>query len=203
VLDESKDPFSRSRVLGAAVEILCTAGDNPAALAAAQELEAIASELDMPLLHAMASTALGRVQLATSEARASIATLRGAWRAWNELEIPYEAARARMVIADACSVLDDDDGAQMERDAARATFEQLGAIPDLRSGAPQTAVDTLTPRELEVVRLLATGATNRALARALAISEKTVATHVGHVFTKLGVESRAALTAYAYEHKLV
>lgn len=199
VLDESNDPISRSRVLGAFVEIMCVTGDAPAALAAARELEAIASELNMPLLHAMASTALGRAQLATADVRTALATLRTAWRAWNELEIPFEAARVRTLIADACAALGDADGEQMERDAARATFEQLGAgldpVPPPASG--------LTARELEVVQLLATGATNRAIARKLQISEKTVATHVGHMFTKLGVESRAALTAYAYEHGLV
>jgi len=204
VLDESTDPFSRARVLGAFVEITCVTDEAAAALPAAQELEAIASELNMPFLRAMASTALGRVQLATSDVRVAVATLRRAWRTWSELEIPYEAARVRMLIADACAALGDDDGEQMERDAARATFEQLGAAlyPPLSQEASQPT-NGLTTRELEVVRLLATGATNRAIARELRISEKTVATHVGHMFTKLAVESRAALTAYAYEHGLV
>jgi DNA-binding CsgD family transcriptional regulator len=202
VLDESNDPISRSRVLGAFVEIMCVTGDAAAALPAAQELEAIASELNMPLLRAMASSALGRAQLATADVRGALATLRTAWHAWNELEIPYESARVRMLIADACAALGDDDGEQMERDAARATFEQLGAAPDPAS--PREAPPHgLTARELDVVRLVATGATNRGIARELRISEKTVASHVGHMFTKLGVESRAALTAYAYEHRLV
>jgi DNA-binding CsgD family transcriptional regulator/tetratricopeptide (TPR) repeat protein len=202
VVDEARGPIARSRVLGAFVEIMCLTGDADAALAAAQEFETIASELNMPLLRAMASTALGRAQLAMLDTRSALTTLRGAWRTWNELEIPYEAARARMLIAAACAALGDEDGAQMERDAARATFEQLGAVLELSQGTRE-ASDDLTARELEVVRLLATGATNRAIARALEISEKTVATHVGHVFTKLGLESRAAVTAYAYTHGLV
>ena len=204
VLDEANDPLSRSRVLGVFVEITCVTDEAAAALPAAQELEAIASELNMPFLRAMASTALGRVQLATSEARVALTTLRRAWRTWSELEIPYEAARVRMLIADACAALGDDDGEQMERVAARATFEQLSAVlyPPLSQEASQS-VNGLTNRELEVVRLLATGATNRAIARELGISEKTVATHVGHMFTKLGVESRAALTAYVYRHALL
>jgi DNA-binding CsgD family transcriptional regulator len=205
LLDESNDPFSRARVLGAFVEIVCVVGDAAAALEAAHELETIASELRMPLLHAMAATAVGRAQLATADVRAALTTLRTAWRAWNELEIPYEAARVRILIADACAALGDDDGQQMERDAARAIFEQLGAAPDPGPLSREASLPTngLTGRELEVVLLLATGATNRAIARELRISEKTVATHVGHMFTKLGVESRAALTAYAYEHGLV
>jgi DNA-binding CsgD family transcriptional regulator len=203
VLDESSDPIARSRVLGAFVEIMCLTGDADAALAAAQEFETIASVLNMPWQRAMAATALGRAQLATSDARSALTTLRAAWRVWDELKIPYEAARARALIADACTALGDDDGAQLERDAARATFEQLGAAQDLRSLAHEAPAAGLTARELEVVRLLATGATNRAIARALQISEKTVATHVGHVFTKLGVESRAALTAFAYQRGLL
>lgn len=199
-LDEATDPLSRSRALGPFVDIMCLAGDPEAALSAARELEAIASELGMPFLRAMASTALGRALLTTGDARAALSTLRAAWRAWNELEMPYEAARTRMLIADACASVGDEDGEQLERDAARSMFEQLGAAPDsLRRGPPAG----LTARELEVVRLLATGATNKAIARQLGISEKTVATHVGHVFTKLEVESRAALTAYAYEHGLL
>ena len=204
VVEESHDPLARPRMLSAFVEIMCVTRDTAAALSAAQELEAFATDLGMPLLRAMASTALGRAQLAASDARAALATLRAGWRAWNELEIPYEAARVRMLIADACAALGDNDGEQMERNAARATFEQLGAAADVapsRTGLRDA--DGLTARELEVVRLLATGATNRAIARALRISEKTVATHVAHVFTKLGVESRAALTAYMYEHGLV
>ncbi|HEX9697261.1 MAG TPA: LuxR C-terminal-related transcriptional regulator [Actinomycetota bacterium] len=205
VLDESNDPFSRARVLGAFVEIMCVVGDTAAALKAAQELEGIASELKMPLLRAMAATALGGAQLATADVRAALTTLRNAWRAWNELEIPYDAARVRILIADACAVLGDGDGEQMERGAALAIFKQLGAAPDQGSLSRDASAPTsgLTGRELEVVRLLATGATNRTIARKLGISEKTVATHVGHMFTKLGIESRAGLTAYAYEHGLV
>lgn len=205
VLEESHDRLARPRMLSAFVEIMSVTGDTAAALSAARELEAIATDLGMPLLRAMASTALGRAQLAASDAGTALTTLRAAWRAWNELDIPYEAARMRMLIADACAALGDRDGEQMERAAARATFEQIGAAPELASPSRDGSLPAngLTAREVEVVRLLATGATNRAIARELRISEKTVATHVGHVFTKLGVESRAALTAYAYEHGLV
>lgn len=201
VLDESTDPMARSRVLGAFVEIMCLAGDAAAATSAAHEMQTIASELDMPLLRAMASTALGRAQLVGSDAGAALRTLRAAWHAWNNIDAPYEAALVRMVIADACAALGDDDGAQMERDAARASLQQLGAATDLGPASPPAS--SLTARELDVVRLLATGATNRSIARELHISEKTVATHVAHMFTKLGVESRSALTAYAYRHGLI
>ena len=61
----------------------------------------------------------------------------------------------------------------------------------------------LSARELEVLQALATGKTNRAIADELCISEKTVARHISNIFNKLGLSSRAAATAYAYEHHLV
>ena len=61
----------------------------------------------------------------------------------------------------------------------------------------------LTARELEVLRLVAAGKTNRAIAAELVLSERTVDRHVSNILAKLGVPSRAAATAYAYEHELV
>jgi DNA-binding NarL/FixJ family response regulator len=94
-------------------------------------------------------------------------------------------------------------------DAARAVFLELGAAPDVlrvdalaRAGSPGR-FGALTPRELEVVRLVAEGRTNRAIAGRLYLSEKTVDRHLSNVFAKLGVSSRAAATAYAYEHALI
>jgi len=111
-------------------------------------------------------------------------------------------------MARACRELDDHDTADMELEAARGVFEQLGAAPALQranalSRRPEPAAPGgLTPREVEVLRLVATGATNRAVADTLVISEKTVARHLSNMFTKLGIRSRAAATAWAYEHHL-
>jgi DNA-binding NarL/FixJ family response regulator len=134
---------------------------------------------------------------------------RRAWTAWQELEAPYEAARVRLLMAKACRQLGDHDTAEMELDAARRVFQELGAAPALarveelsRRAAPR-APGGLTAREVEVLRLVADGATNREIADTLVISEKTVARHLNNTFTKLGVSSRAAATAYAYEHELV
>jgi DNA-binding NarL/FixJ family response regulator len=109
----------------------------------------------------------------------------------------------------ACRDLGDEDSAEMEMDAARRVFRELGAAPDLtrmkehsRSATPKAA-GGLTPREVEVLRLVAAGKTNRAVADDLVISEKTVARHVSNIFSKLGVASRSAATAYAYQHDLV
>lgn len=209
VVDEAQDPVTRSRVLPTHVEIMLATGDVPAARAAADELWQIASHLDAAMLRAVAAHAQGAVLLSEGDARDACAVLRQAWTAWSELEAPYEAARARVLIGLACRELGDDDTAEMELDAARRAFQQLGAAPDLArverlsaTTAPKTA-GGLTAREVQVLGLVAAGRTNRAIATELVISEKTVARHVSNIFTKLGVSSRSAATAYAYQHDLV
>ena len=209
VLDEARDRVNRSRLLAAHVEIMLAVDDVQAARAAADELSAIAAGLGAPLLQAVAAHATGSVLLAEGDARAALAALRGAWTAWQALEVPYEAARVRVLIGIACRALGDEDGTQMELDAARWAFQQLGAAPDLMrlealaGTAAATAAGGLTAREVAVLRLVAAGKTNRAIADELVISEKTVARHISNIFTKLGLSSRSAATAYAYEHDLV
>ena len=139
--------------------------------------------------------------LAGGDARGALPRLRRAWSWWQRVEAPYEAARARLLVAEACRALGDDDAARMELEAGRAALEALGATGDL-AGLDPTASGPLSPREREVLRLLATGVTNRAIAGHLFLSEKTVARHVSNIFVKLGVASRAAATSYAYEHGL-
>jgi DNA-binding CsgD family transcriptional regulator len=205
----AQDPVARAHLLPALVEIMCAAGDVRAARAAADELSEMADDLDAPLLRALATHAQGAVLLFESDARAALGAQRHAWTAWQELEVPYEAARARVLIGLACRQLGDQEGAEMELEAARWVFQQLGAVPDLAGAealakkAPAKAAGGLTARELEVLRLVATGKTNRSIAADLFLSEKTVARHVSNIFTKLGLSSRAAATAYAYEHDLV
>jgi DNA-binding NarL/FixJ family response regulator len=207
-LDEAQD-MSRLGLLGPAVEILLAAGDIEAARTAAAELSRIAASHDAPLLHAISADATGAVLLAEGEARAALRALRLAWTGWQEIEAPYNAARARVLIGLACRALGDEDGAEMEFDAARWVFQQLGATPDLASAealslkTAAAAGGGLTQRELQVLRQIAGGKTNRAIAAELYISEKTVARHVSNIFTKLGLSSRAAATAYAYEHGLI
>ncbi|HEY3079594.1 MAG TPA: LuxR C-terminal-related transcriptional regulator [Chloroflexota bacterium] len=208
-VEEAQDRLARSRLLAPHVEIMLAADDVEAARAAADELSGIAADLDAPFLYAVSALATGAVLLGEGEARAALAELRRAWTAWQELEAPYEAARVRVLLGLACRELGDEDSAQMELDAAGWVFRQLGAGPDLarvealsrkaaaRAGGP------LTTREVEVLRLVAAGKTNRAIAADLIISQKTVARHVSNIFTKLGLSSRAAATAYAYQHDLV
>jgi DNA-binding CsgD family transcriptional regulator len=136
--------------------------------------------------------------------------LRVAGSGWHGLDAPYETARVRVLIGLACGALGDPETSTMELDGARKVFEQLGAKPDIerldalmRRPYGDAAPGGLTTREVEVLRLVASGMTNRAIAAQLGLSEKTVARHVHNALTKIGMPSRAAATAYAYEHGLI
>ena len=178
------------------------------ARAACEELEAIAECYESRMLGATAAYARGAVELTDGHAEVALVSLRHAWRIWHELETPYEAARARVLVALACRALGDGDAVAFELGAARAVFEELGADPDrarvdrlTRGGDPDDS-HGLTPREREVLRLVAAGRSNREIASALVISEHTVARHVQNIFAKLGVSSRAAAGAFAFQHDL-
>jgi DNA-binding NarL/FixJ family response regulator len=208
-LDGAQDRLARAKVLAAYVEIVLAADDVSAARTAAGQLSEIATDLGMLLLQAVAAHATGAVLLAEGDPRAALATLRRAWTAWQELQAPYEAARARVLMGLACRALGDTDTAELELDAACRVFQQLGAAPEIarveaesRMAAPSTA-GRLTAREVQVLRLVAAGKGNRAIAADLVISEHTVARHVQNIFAKLDVSSRSAATAFAFEHGLL
>jgi DNA-binding NarL/FixJ family response regulator len=146
--------------------------------------------------------------LAEGDAAGALASLRHAGETWQRLGAPYEAARVRELVGLACRALGDEDTAALELRAAGAAYAELGARPDLvRIGslAERAPRDTqgLTGRELEVLRLVAAGETNKAIAAELVLSERTVDRHVSNIFAKLGVSSRTAATAHAYEHELL
>jgi DNA-binding NarL/FixJ family response regulator len=209
VADEANLPVARARVLPAFVEIMLAAHDLLAARAAAGELALIADELGAPFLHAASDHATGAVLLAGGDARAALVVLRQAWAAWRTLHAPFEVAQSQALIGRACWELGDRDAAAMEFDAARSAFRRLGAVPSLaRAHALSTNERTespmgLTRRELEVLALVARGSTNREIAGALVISEHTVARHVQNILAKVGVSSRTAASAIAFEHDLV
>ena len=208
-LDENRDPVARPRLLGPQVEIALARGDIPAARAAADELSALAEGAGAPLLQAMAARADGAIRLAEGDAKGALGALRRAWDSWNAVDAPYESARVRILIGLACRQVGDEDAAEMELDAARSALVTLGAAPDLAAldrltgAAARTSPGGLSARELEILHGLAAGKSNRAIAEELVISERTVDRHVSNIFAKLDVSTRAAATAYAYEHDLV
>jgi DNA-binding NarL/FixJ family response regulator len=207
-LDEARQPLRRVNLLPAFVEIMLAAGDVDAARTGCRELEELAQRYESVTVAALVAHARGAVELAAGDARAALVSLRQAGEAWHELDAPYDAARARVLVAEACRVLGDDDTAALELDAARDAFAELGAAPDLarlHSRATRSADATygLTARQLEVLRLIAAGKSNREIAAALVISEHTVARHVQNIFATLGVSSRTAASAFAFEHDLV
>ena len=198
----------RAALLAAAVEVHLAAGDVAEGRRLADELATLASTMVTPLVDAAAAYAGGTVLLAENDPPAAMARLRDACKAWRELQMPYEAARARFQLALAYQAVDDHDAADLELDAARATFESLGATVDLaRTATSPTSAPSraggITDRECQVLRLVASGKSNREIAAELVISEHTVSRHLQNMFMKLGVTSRAAATAYAYEHDLV
>jgi DNA-binding NarL/FixJ family response regulator len=206
-LTDSHDPMDRPALLAARVDISLAAGELQPARAAAGELAQLADAVGAPLLRAMAATANGAVTLAEGDVRAALGVLRQTWAAWIALEAPYQAARVRVLLGIACRRAGDEDAAQIEFEAATETFARLAAKPDsdalarLVSARPRPG--GLSERELDVLRLVAAGKSNRAIAHELAISEKTVARHVSNILTKLDLTSRAAATAYAYQHEVV
>jgi DNA-binding NarL/FixJ family response regulator len=196
-------------LLPALVEIMIAAGETGEARAACEELDEIAAAHQARMLDVVAAQARGAVLLAEGGSERALVPLRRAVQGWQELEAPYEGARARALLARACRDLGDADSGQMELAAAREALTALGAAPALAEIAALAAAgasrDThgLTARELEVLRLIAAGQTNKAVAAELVLSERTVERHVSNIFAKLGVSSRAAATAFAYEHDLV
>ena len=198
--------LTRAQLLPAYVEIMIAGQDLVAADEGATELAGIAAQFAMPALHARAACARGAVDVATSRPDEALPALRRARRLWHDLAAPYEVARVRVLIGQACRSMHDDDGATLELAAARQAFQLLGARPDIAhvdalacEGASFPG-SRLSPREAEVLRLIAAGRTNRSIAAELVLSEKTVHRHVSNVFAKLGVGSRTAAAAYAFEH---
>jgi DNA-binding NarL/FixJ family response regulator len=206
---ESIRGLPRVALLPAYVEIMLAVHDIDAAAGACRELEEIAAQHAGDAIDAMSWHARGAVSLAEGDAQTALAALRRGWRAWQQLDAPYEAARSRVLVGRACQLLGDEDSAALELQAAHETFTELGARPDLAAIEPRSPTKVsaplhgLSPRETEVLRLVATGQSNREIAAALFLSEHTVARHLQNIFAKLGVSSRTAASAFAYENHLV
>ena len=182
----------------AQASIALTVGDLPLAEASAREVAATAEAFDSVGLRAEGNRCRGAVLLAQGRAVEAMAMLRLAFNIWQELDAPYDAARTRLLMADAYRALGDAEAAAREKAAAEACFARLGVVVS-RQGPPMG----LTAREVEVVRLIAAGDTNRAIAEKLVVSQKTVARHVSNIFGKVGASSRSGVAAFAYDSGLM
>lgn len=209
-LESMPTPGVRAELLAVHAELEAEAGEPAVAERADHELRALAESVGTPYLLALADRASGAVRLAAGDPAGALPLLRRSWAAWRSLDAPYEGALTRILLARAARAAGDEEGAQLEFDAARSALTALGALPDLArlerlaAAAPSAAARSgLSRREVEVLRLIATGASNRRIAEHLFLSERTVARHVSNILGKLGLPSRAAATAFAFEHGLV
>jgi DNA-binding NarL/FixJ family response regulator len=188
------------------VQIAVAAKDLAGAGAGVRELESIARSFGTPMLRALAAVARGRVQLAEGNPATAGATLQAALREWRELQVPYEIATTATLLGQAQREVGDEDAARVSFARARALFEQIGARLDTHNldTTPRTRRPAgLTEREVEVLCLIADGRANKEVAAQLHLSAKTVSRHLTKIFNKIGVTSRAAATAFAFEHDLI
>jgi DNA-binding CsgD family transcriptional regulator len=209
LLGATADGLARARLLPAHLEIALALGHVEEARGACAELAALAETLEADVLRATAVQAHGAIALAEGDARSAVGILRQAFEVWESLAAPYESARVRVLIGQACRALGDEEAATLEFEAARAVFVRLGARPDLArldalaAPAPTRREHPLTTRELDVLRLVAGGHTNKAIAARLCLSERTIDRHLSNILGKLHVPSRTAATAWAYDHKVL
>ncbi len=200
---------NKSDMLFAFIEIMLAAEDVGTARSSLNELKKIVKDHEAPLLNAVALQAEGAILLAEEDPKSALEKLRNARKTWDELKAPYEAAKTRELIAKASHAMGDKDTAELEYEAAKWTFQQLKATPDLTridkyfnlKTSPTTG--GLTDREKQVIQLIADGKSNKTIAEELFISERTVERHVSNIFGKLDVSSRSAATAYAYKNQLL
>ena len=209
VYEEIKGRIARSRILPAYIEIMLAMHEIEKAHDAVDELSEITDAIGAPFLQGLSLSHRGAVLIAKNEPSDALVTLRNAHKKWIDLDAPYELARTKVLISQACHQLGDTDTAQIELEAAHSIFQQLGAQPDLDNiNAENREIEKekvlgLTSRELQVLQLMASGKTNKAIAKELFISRRTVDRHISNIFNKLGVNSRTAATSFAYEHDLL
>ncbi|WP_269760184.1 LuxR C-terminal-related transcriptional regulator [Ornithinimicrobium faecis] len=205
LLEELVIPAQRGRVLPAAIDVLLAVDDTTYAEGLAQELDLLAEVTDCAPIAATAARVHAQVELARGDAAGAVPYARKAMHLWSDTDAPFEVARARLVLADALTAVGDVQSGQHERQEATARCEALGAVlpADVSSSAGTRGSGGLTPREVEVLTLVAGGASNRAIATELVLSERTVARHLSNIFGKLGVTSRTAAAHQAHQHHLV
>jgi DNA-binding NarL/FixJ family response regulator len=200
---ETNDPLEMIKLLPAHAEIMLAVGNREAARSSAEELSGLADRFGTDCLRAQAAYATGTLALAEGEGDRAVSALRTASRTWQSLRCPFEEARSRTHLGRACRVVGDEEAAALEESAARRLLEQLGVEPGVMLGDHTEPAHGLSERELEVLRLVATGRTNQEIADELYLAVKTIDRHVGNILAKLAVSSRTAATAFAYEHGLI
>ena len=199
---------ARARLLPSLVTVALAAGELAEAEQALAEFDELALALRSSALDAEAARTHGEVELAVGRPEAALPLLRRSSDTWRRLSAPYETARTGVLIARACRALGDEEGARLELESARELLTELGTTPDLRQVEALVtpagpAPGGLSEREIQVLRLVAAGMTNRAIAAELYVSERTVHRHVSNIFGRIGVNSRAAAAAYAVQHHLL
>lgn len=209
----TEDPLQRIQFLFSLVHVLLQMSAQQEAHEATEELERVATLFDSNVLKASAAQARGEVLLHTGKANEALIILRQAMDAWHALGTSYHAAITGLLVAQCYCHMNDTDAAVMQLRSVQVVFESLGAKPDLdkvtalratmEKSSDEASAHDLTKRELQVLKLVATGATNKAIANELGLSDKTIERHLGSVFNKLGLASRAAATAYAFQHGLI
>ena len=207
LLAERQDPVRRSQILAAAVDILVATGDTDRAGPLAEELRGIGEAFGCTALQAAGQHAVATVDLANGAAEPALQVARRAVQAWAQLSAPYEVARSRILVGRALRLLGDEESAVVDLTTARKSLAALGADPAAKEAEAllggQKAPGGLSPREVEVLRLVAAGDSNPEIAAQLVLSEKTVARHLSNIFVKLDVGSRTAAAVFAHEHHLV
>jgi DNA-binding CsgD family transcriptional regulator len=206
LLAEAGGPVQRSRLLPAAVEILVAAQLLDEARRRSDELSEIASAFGISALRAMTAYAYAAIELASGEIEEALGHGRESCRLWSDIGSPYEASRARVLVARALRELGDEDSATAELAVAGHGFADVGAAPGVQQVDKllgRARPGGLTEREIEVLRLVAAGRSNPDIAHSLVLSPKTVERHLSNIFTKLDVPSRTAAAAYAHEHGLL
>jgi DNA-binding NarL/FixJ family response regulator len=203
VAGAGSSPFARARLLRAQVEVAVASGHLGTAASAAERLNEVKDRYPTPGFAAWADEARGAVLFAQNHPADAVPLLSSAAAGLAQLNAPYDAARASLLLADAVAATGDEDAARVHRRAAIDTFQRLG-VPPPPAPRPTSRLlpDGLTAREAEVLARVATGASNREVAAGLVISEATVRRHLANIYVKLGVSTRTAAAAWAHEHGL-
>jgi DNA-binding CsgD family transcriptional regulator len=206
LLTEARGPVPRVRVLPEVIQVLIATDDVVRARECSREFEALARDFGIETMLAHSASAAASVELADGDPAAALPYARKARGLWSGLDNPYAAGLAHVLIGRALAALGDAGSARAELRSARSVLADLGARPAVeeidRLLEPSARPRGLTEREVEVLRLVASGRSNAQIAEELFLSERTVARHLSNIFTKLEVGSRTAAAAFAFEQGL-